>query len=280
MNPNPAGLPLICDFKKDPKSAKITIRTKDFSTFVFLKNDILNLLQRIILLSCLIAVINISALAQPPGWIDPALNHNKLIQQQTGDGGYQLIGPYKVTGTQFLFGEKHKGDIFSTSEKAFNIFLSYNTYNQELGFYSTANPDKALMKEPGMLDSFIIKPDIALGIPNSLKFIYGSVIGAKDKFYYQELYSGKRYGLYKKYKSDLGYVSSNYVQSELRQFDLQIEYYYYNAELKTFTKLKFNLSNIIKEFKSIKDLSVIMDKDAWAINPEEVLKKAFAELNN
>ncbi len=80
------------------------------------------------------------------GWTDPALNHNKLIQQQIGDRVYKLIGPYKVIGTQFLFGEHHKGDVFSKEEKAWNIFISYNTYNQELEFYSSSNPDKPLVK--------------------------------------------------------------------------------------------------------------------------------------
>lgn len=239
------------------------------------------LVVRLLLVNCLVAVTAVSSSAQQAaGWTDPALNHNKLIQQQTADGGYQLIGVYKVTGNSFLFGEKHKGDIFSINEKAYNIFLSYNTYNQELGFYSTANPDKPLVKEPGTLDSFIIKEDVSIGILNPLKFIYGPLLSTKDKFYYQELYAGKRYSLYKKYRSDLGYVSTNYVQSELRQFDLLIDYYYYNAELKTFSKLKFNLPTIIKEFKSIKDISSVMDKNAWAINPEEILKKAFIELNN
>ncbi|MGB3089883.1 MAG: hypothetical protein WBB20_07955, partial [Chitinophagaceae bacterium] len=27
------------------------------------------------------------------GWTDPALNHNKLLQQQSSDGGFKLIGP-------------------------------------------------------------------------------------------------------------------------------------------------------------------------------------------
>jgi len=237
------------------------------------------LIKRIVLFNSVFIIFYSSCLAQSAGWIDPALSHNKLVQNQIEGGGYHLIGPYKVTGTSFLFGERLPGDIFSTNEKAYNIFLNYNTYNQEVGFFSTANPSQSLVKVSGTLDSFIIRDNVEIGIEKRMKFIYGPLLGTNDKFYYQELYPGQRYSLYKKYRSDLGIVSSNYVQSELRKFDLLIDYYYYNSEMKDFTKLKFNLSNIIKEFKSIKNLSLVMNKDDWAIKPEKTLIKAFAELN-
>ncbi|HWR33449.1 MAG TPA: hypothetical protein VN451_07990, partial [Chitinophagaceae bacterium] len=160
------------------------------------------------------------------GWTDPALNHNKLLQQHTSEGMYKLIGAYKVVGTSFLFGEHYPADMFAPEVKAYNIFISYNTYNQEVEFYSKGNPDKSLVKEPGTLDSFIIHQNIDMGIISPLKFVYGSVLGVKDKYYFQEICIGKRFSLYKRYKSELAYVSSNYVQSELRQFDLDYEYYY------------------------------------------------------
>lgn len=213
-------------------------------------------------------------------WTDPALNHNKLLQQQSGDGVYKLIGLYKVIGSSHLFGEHNKADMFATETKAYNIFISYNTYNQEVEFYSTSNPDKSLIKEPGTVDSFIIQQNIELGITNPLKFVYGSILGVKDKYYFQEIYIGKRFSLYKRYKSDLGYVSSNYIQSELRQFDLQYEYFYTDTENKGVKKLKQNASNVIKEFKNVKDLSSVVNGDAFSANPEDVLRKAFDYLNN
>jgi len=213
------------------------------------------------------------------GWTDPALNHTRLIQQKTGDGVYKLIGQYKVVGTQFLYGEHHKGDLFATEAKAYNIFLSYNTYNQELEFYSTSNPDKPLVKEPGEVDSFTIQSDPEMDIINPLKFIYGAHLGTKDKFYYQEVTPGSRFTLYKRYKSELGYVSSNYVQSELRQFDLSYEYYYYDKEKKELKKLKANAGSVIKEFKDITDLSLVVNQDDFDTNKEDALRKAFDALN-
>jgi len=222
--------------------------------------------------------ITISTRAQ--AYLDPGLGYNKLLKEKLGDGVYKLIGNFKVIGTSYLFGEKHKGDIFSSDEKAYNISLSYNTYNQELEFYSTSNPDKPLIKEPGSVDSFIIHEDISIGIVNSLKYVYGSLIGASDKCYYQEIYVGKRFSLYKRYKSDLAIVSSNYIQSELREFDLQYDYYYIETDKKGMKKLKRNASSIISEFKNVKDLSSVVNGDAFSANPEDVLRKAFDYLNN
>jgi len=214
------------------------------------------------------------------GWTDPALNHNKLVQQQTVDGVYKLVGTYKVIGTPFLFGEHQKGDMFSKETKAYNIFLSYNTFNQEVEFYSTSNPDKPLVREPGTLDSFTIQENASLGISAPLKFVYGSTLGVKDQYYYMEIYRGTKFSLYKRYKSGLDYVSNNLAQPELRQFDLHYEYYYTDATGKGVKKIKPNAGNVIKEFKSIKDLSSEVNNESFTSNPEQGLINAFTSLNN
>ena len=213
------------------------------------------------------------------GWTDPALNHNKLLQQQAGDGSYMMIGTYKVKGNPFLFGEHHKGDIFSTMEKGYNIFISYNTYSQDVEFYSSSNTDKPLVKEPGNLDSFIVRQDIESGITASLKFIYGSLLSVDDKSYYQEIYTGKRFSVYKKYKSVLGYASDNFAQTELRQFELQYEYYYTDSVSKGVKKLKKNAGSILKEFKKTADISSLITDESFTTDPEGVLRKVFQYLN-
>ena len=212
-------------------------------------------------------------------YMDNALNYNRLLREKTGDGVYKVIGTYKVTGTSFLFGEKNKGDLFSPDAKAYNISLSYNTWNQEVEFFSTANADKALVKEPGTVDSFIIHTNATVGITAPLKFIYGPLLGSGEESYFLELYAGPRYSVYKRYKSDLGYVSSNYIQSELRQFDLLYDYFYVDAEKKTIKKLKTNSANIIKEFKNVKDISPVFTNEEFSVNQEVALRKAFEYLN-
>jgi hypothetical protein len=146
-------------------------------------------------------------------------------------------------------------------------------------FYSKGNPDKPLVRDPGTLDSFIIHQDIELGITSPLKFVYGSLLGVKDKYYFEEICIGKRFSLYKRYKSELGYVSSNYVQSELRQFDLESEYYYTDSEGKGIKKIKPNAASVIKEFKDVKDLTSAASVDDFTANPEDAFRKMFAYLN-
>lgn len=217
--------------------------------------------------------------ASSGGWTDPALSHYRLLQQRLGDGSYKMIGTFKVIGTPYIFGGHNKGDMYAPDAKAQNIFLSYNTYNQEVEFYSTSNPDQPLVKEPGTVDSFMLADNIENGITGRLKFTYGPLLGSKEKSYFLELYAGARFSIYKRYKSDLDYVSTNYVQSELRQFNLQVEYFYRDSMTKTLKKLKANSFAVNKEFRDVKDLSSVVSTDEYSVNPDAALKKAFEYLN-
>lgn len=245
----------------------------------------MNFYFRLLFIVCLLAAIpdvsfSQSGFSSTTGYVDPALSHNRLMREQNQEGAYKLIGTYKVIGSSYLYGEKHKGDIFSRDEKAYNISISYDTYNQQVEFYSTANTDKPLVKMPGDLDSFIIKRDSSAEISNDILFIYAPLVGSSEKSYLQVIQAGPRFGIYKRYKSELGYVSSNYVQSELREFDLNVDYFYYDSQTKALKKLKPNLGTIIKEFKSIKDVSPAADKDEFTADPDRVLMKIFLFLNS
>lgn len=222
-------------------------------------------------------IVNYS-LAQS-GNMDNALNYNRLIQAKTEDGVYKLVGVFKVIGTSYLFGEKNKGDLFTPDTKAYNIFLSYNTYNQEVEFYSTSNPDKPLVKEIGTVDSFLLQENAEHFISRPLKFVYGPLLGSSEKTYFMEIYAGPRFSVYKKYTSDLGYVSTNYIQSELRQFDLLYSYYYADSAKSGLQKLKANVTNIIKEFKKIKDISPVFTVEEFSVDQEAAIRKAFKYLN-
>jgi hypothetical protein len=219
--------------------------------------------------------------AQPniPGYVDPALNHNRLLREQMGEGVYKLIATYKVTGTSYLFGARHPGDLYSQEATAYNIKLSYDTYNQFVEFYSSANPDQPLIKEPGTVDSFVLRADPDMGLSSDQRFVYGPHAGATDKSYYQVIYQGPKYSVYKRYKSELGYVSSNYVQSELRQFDLTYDYFYFDHGKKAFRKLKANAGGVTKEFRDVKDVSAVATNDAFTQNPNEALRNVFILLN-
>lgn len=220
-----------------------------------------------------------SATSEMRGWTDPALQHNKLLQQQTGEGMYKLIGPYKVVGSSLLFGQMLKGDMFSPEAKAYNIKLGYDTYNHEVLFLSVQSAGQPLVKEPGTLDSFIIHRDTAAGIQYPMKFIYASKLGAKDKAYYLELFKGEKYSLYKKYTSELGFNSNNILQTELRQFDMNYEYYYAEAGSAGLKKVKASAGGFIKEFKKVKDLTGLINEKDFPINPEGCMKTGMLLLN-
>ncbi|MBL7708018.1 MAG: hypothetical protein JNJ86_03050 [Chitinophagaceae bacterium] len=222
---------------------------------------------------------DIAAQGSVPGYHDPALSRNKLLREQQGEGVYKLIGAYKVKGISYLFGQKLVADFFSVKETAANVNINYDTYNQEIEFFSTESPAKPLVKTPGDIDSFVVKPQADAGINEELHFIYGPLAGSSEKAYFQVITSGKRFSLYKRYKSELGYVSDNYIQSELRQFDMLSDYFYYDAVTKKMKKIKLNLSNVTKEFKSVKDVSGIATNDDFTSDPEGAMRKIFAVLN-
>jgi hypothetical protein len=212
-------------------------------------------------------------------WTDPALQHNRLLQEKLGDGYLIQVGNFRVKGTPFLYGEKLKGNVFSEKEKAWNIYISFNTNTQELEFYSTSNPDKPLVKEPGSLDSFIIQSTPDLMISENLKFVYGPLIGSNDKNYYQEICGDGGFVFYKRYRSEVVIVSDNYAQQDLREFELEYEYFYYNKNNGKLKKLKKNPEAIVKEFKGQADLENILTTETFYANQEEAICNALQVLN-
>ena len=210
------------------------------------------------------------------GWTDPALSRSKML----GQGKQLIIGSYKVTGSPYLFGERHSADLFTPKEKATGIYINYNTYNQNIEFFSTSNPTEPLVKEIGEVDSFVLRKDSSMLLLNDIRFIYGPLIGSSEKSYFQVIQTGEFFSLYKRYKSELGYPTTNYAQSDLREFDLIAEYFYFDKKQAKFKKIKPNLSSLAKEFKPIKDITPVADKDAFVTEPEEVMKKIINYLNS
>lgn len=216
--------------------------------------------------------------AQQGAYFDPAQAYNRILMERNGDNTYRRIDNYKVSGTPYLFGEKHAGNFYSSTETAKNIYLSYNSFNQQVEFYTTANPDKALIKEPGSLDSFTIRKNLELQITEDLQLIYGPLIGAKDKSYYVVVYRGPKYTLYKKYETTLEVVSTNVIDASRRKFEINYSYWYADSASKSFKALKARYNSVVKEFKS-KNLSEVFTEEDMNENPENALASVFAELN-
>lgn len=235
-------------------------------------------MQRPLLVTILLVSVQFAqaqaAITPTVGWVDPAMNHNRLIREQNGDGVYKLIGPYKVLGTSYLFGNRNKGNMYAAEATAINIQLSYNTYNQEIEFFSGENINNPLVKMPGEVDSFVFLANKSVGLDRDVHFVYGKHLGSNEKAYFLEVAAGSKTGIYKRYKSDLGYVSSNYVQSELRQFDLLFDYFVYHAATRTLKKVKNNAGSIQKELSTFRDISSVFNADSFSSNPDEAIRKA------
>lgn len=199
---------------------------------------------------------------------DPANAYNKYLVLH-GERNFTKVGVYRVLGTYYLMGEKHPGSMYSKNETALNIRLSYNTYNQELAFISSANANKPLVKEPGTLDSFRLQKDSL--ITEDMLFIYGSLIGSNEKAYFRQLTDpSQNLVLYKKYRSVLE-STSNYAESDVREFEIEVSYYYYNKEKKELTRLKTGYNSLKKELGFIKNFDTVLDKELLRANPEAAL---------
>lgn len=217
--------------------------------------------------------------AQALSYVDPASAYLRVMLEKGEGGTYQQIGAYKVTGTSYLFGEKLRGAVFAGKESGSNIAISYNTFTQELDIYLNGS-SLAIIKPAALVDSFVLlKPEESKYIRENL-FFYGShILDSKLKpCFLQVIAPGKRFSLLKAYNSTLDFVSTNYVQSDLRQFSLEYTYFYYDSKIQKLNKLKLNKKKIIEAFKDVKDVSTML-RDDFSSQPEENLKAIIAALN-
>lgn len=223
--------------------------------------------------------IQTTGLTQQLSYGDPAAAYQRILLETNDRSSYQQIGTYKVIGSAFLFGAKLKGDVYTSKEKAENITLSYNIYKQQVEAYQ-ANQDKPIILTVKEVDSFLLSASASKGFKEDLLFINTKLLDSSvKKFFVQLVARGKRFVLFKAYKSDLGYVSTNYVQSELRQFDLNFEYYFIDATKPGLKKLKVTPNNLNKLFNEIADISTFTGSDDFKTDTEFALKNIFAALN-
>ncbi len=199
---------------------------------------------------------------------DPAYAYNKYLVLH-GERNFTKVGIYRVLGTYYLMGEKHPGAMYSKTETALNIKLSYNTYNQEVAFISSSNLNNPLVKEAGTLDSFRLQKDSL--ITEDMLFVYGGLLGSNEKAYFRQMTDpSQNLVLYKKYKSVLA-STSNYIEADIREFELEVSYYYYNKEKKEFSRLKTGYNAVKKELGFIRNFDTVLDKELLRTNPEAAL---------
>jgi hypothetical protein len=74
-------------------------------------------------------------------------------------------------------------------------------------------------------------------------------------------------------------VSSNYVQAELRQFDLLYDYFIYNASTRMLKKVKNSYNSLLKELTAFGNVSAVFTSDAYNLNPDQALTQAISLIN-
>jgi predicted RNA-binding protein with PUA domain len=217
--------------------------------------------------------------SQAASYTDPAAGYLRVMLEKGSEGTYQQIGTFKVKGTSYLFGEKLKGGIFTKTEKSEHVELGYNTYSQTVDV--NLNGVQSIEKKVSEVDSFIIYNNNSAFLKKDLLFYSSKLITpkAKDGFY-QVISTGPKFNVYKGYTASLEIVSTNYIQSDLRQFSLDYNFYYTDNKTKELKKIKISKKKLVDEFKNVMDVSIFLDEDEMEKNPELALIKVFNALNN
>lgn len=233
-----------------------------------------------IILTVLFLPVTLCAMSQQLSYTDPAAAYSRILLEKSGEGSYQRISNYKVIGTAYLFGERINGNAYVSTGKTEGHPISYNTYTQSLDVYETKSDNPVRVANVDV-DSFRMIASGKSEFSEDLVFINSKYVDPSSKpKMLQVVHSGERFSLYKAYKSNLGMVSTNYIQSELRQFDLTYEYYYSDAKKPELKKLKATRNNLKSTFKEIADLSLLLEGDAFDTRLEFVLIQVFNALNN
>ncbi len=221
--------------------------------------------------------LGISNLKGQNSYLDPAEAYNKLVTNKSSDQ-YIRIGNFKVTGTPYLFGEELLGIIYSNGSVEETINLKYNTYTSQIELKDAAS-GKILLKDITDVDSFVLLKNDDVGLTANMKFINSKYVSPQTKYFLSIVERGIKIAVYKTYKSILKTVSTNYVQRDLREFDLEVQYWYAENSFESLVKLKNSYSGIYKEFNKFPGISDIFTPGVYTENPDSALKQLVKFLN-
>lgn len=220
----------------------------------------------------------LSASAQMLSYTDPGMAYNKLMLTKDGVT-YRQISNWKVVGSPYLFADLIHGSVYTKTGQDNNAYFRIDNYEKQLEV-KTANQNKFLMQPIAQVDSFSLIASDSTLFKQDLFFINSSLVDSAMKpVFLQKVTSGKNYSLYKLYTTGLVISISNYAQSDLREFDLNVDYYYTSSTASGLKKLKLNKAAFVKEFKNDPLVSETISKGNLSKNPEPLLTLIFTQLN-
>lgn len=218
---------------------------------------------------------NDQLLAQAGTGLDPAQVFN-LLQIQRNENKYYRIGNFKVTGTPYLFGEEQTGNLYTVGGSMKRVNVRYNIYSQEVETTTENSEGKILSINIADIDSFFLVANA--NHSNDLKFINKKFFQTKDRGFLLEVFVGSLYTLYKVYKGTLEILTTNYAESEAREFAVNYNFYYTQLGSKEIILLKNSESFLKKEFSFKQDIGSFLS-DNRALPEEKKLVLLFQAIN-
>ena len=201
--------------------------------------------------------------------------YNPITDNQ--GNSYIRIGGYRVKGSPYLFSQNVHGYIFLTKNNGVATELAYDTYNQQLQFYIPETQQTGTEKLEDV-DSFYISKDENT-VKQNMVFINARIIDPSKKYFLQKLVGGNKYSLYKLNKSELQIPSDNYVESDLREFDLEQQYFYLEKGGKALKKIKPSFRFLKNEFKDVTIDNMVNDAEL-SNDPDIALQMFFLKLDD
>lgn len=195
--------------------------------------------------------------AQFYSFIDPALAYNKIIGEKGSKGTYQNIGAFKVIGSPYIYSETLVGDVYHNGKVAKDVVYKINNYSKQLQI-ATDVPGQYFMVSISDLDSLVLPANKNEFLKADLTFLSSKSIDNKKNLFLEQLQKGSRFTLYKTYSTELVIPSDNYIQSDLREFKLEVEYYYTDDKMPgTLNPIKANKKALIKNFRETNAAEVL-----------------------
>lgn len=207
-----------------------------------------------------IAFLSLQTYAQ----MDPIINYNTQMAENWA-GEYIRIGPYKVKGSLFLFGESLKGNLtYAGGKQVSDANILYDLYNQRAGL----DVKKDIFEADLPLQEFVVEVPEKYGQNNKLLFRNAAAYGDKIKGYFNVLDDGDKLVFLKLFKTKLLPDPTNTMDKETKLAEQYSEYYMYDKATLELRKVKLKEKDILKSMGDDKQVAAYLSKKKLDLSKE------------
>ena len=198
----------------------------------------------------LLLLVSTGCFAQP----DPLGEFNKHVIANW-NGEYQRIGPYKVKGSSFLFGDSYPGSITYKSGKIARDKMVYF----DIYYYKVGTIEKNIKYDAAEeVQEFTVQLPEQYG-GKELKFRNANAFGASaSKGFFNILEDGKKVALVKYFKVNLMIDQGSELNKDTRVFEQVYEYYIYDKALNELHRIKLKEKDIAKALNNKKFMDEVI----------------------